>query len=118
MTSGSGSGAGASDAASAFRATAALRRAFVYWRQWGLHIRPRPSFWLGWTGKSLGSASWASMPKRVEPMQRRVWVSVVMVVVSFGRSRASRRDASHESLGMRPDATSSGRNDTVMTPST
>ena len=36
----------------AFRATAALRSAFVYSRQCGLHIRPRPSFWLGWTGKS------------------------------------------------------------------
>jgi hypothetical protein len=84
-SSGATSVAGAGSASALFRATAALRSAFVYWRQWGLHMRPRPSFWLGWTGKSPGSASWPSMPKREEPTQRRigVLVSVVMVVISI-----------------------------------
>jgi hypothetical protein len=34
-------------------------------------MRPRPSRWLGWTGKSSGGASWASIPNFAEPMQRR-----------------------------------------------
>ncbi len=42
------SGAAASSAA--VRASAAFRRALVYWFQCVLHIRPRPSFWLGWAG--------------------------------------------------------------------
>jgi hypothetical protein len=34
----------------------------VYWLQWGLHIRPRPSFPLGWIGKSPEGASCAAIP--------------------------------------------------------
>jgi hypothetical protein len=48
-----------------------------------LHIRPRPSFWLGWTGKSVAGASCASIPKRVEPMHlRRSAMSVVLSLLA------------------------------------
>ena len=56
----------------AFRARAALRSAFVYWFQWALHIRPRPSFWLGWAGKSAAGASCASIPNFADPMHLRM----------------------------------------------
>ena len=58
-------------------------RPAVYWFQWGLHIRPSPSFWLGWTGKSATAASWASIPKRVEPMHlRRSAIADVLSLVA------------------------------------
>ena len=44
----------------------ALRSAAVYWFQWGLHIRPRPDFWLGWAGNSVTGASCATIPSVVE----------------------------------------------------
>jgi hypothetical protein len=70
---GTGSGSGVSASASAaFLAIDALRSAFVYAFQWTLHIRPRPSFWLGWTGKSAAGASCASIPNFAEPMHRRM----------------------------------------------
>jgi hypothetical protein len=73
---GSGSAPG-SDVADA----AAFRKAAVYWFQYTLHILPRPSFWLGWTGKSATGASWASISKRAEPMHLRR--SVMSVVLSL-----------------------------------
>ncbi len=74
--------AGASWPSSALRASAALRSALVYWFQWGLHIRPRPSFWLGWAGKLPVGASWASMPYLADPMHLRIFA------MSFLRSLA------------------------------
>jgi hypothetical protein len=50
---------------------AAFRSTVVYWFQWGLHIRPMPSFWLGCFGKSSAGASWGSIPNRAEPMHLR-----------------------------------------------
>ena len=65
----------------ALRVTAAFRSARVYWFQWGLHIRPNPSFWLGWAGKSLAGASCASIPNFADPMHFRM--SAMSVVLSL-----------------------------------
>jgi hypothetical protein len=65
----------------ALRASAAFRSAFVYWFQCVLHIRPRPSFWLGWTGKSSIGASCASIPNFADPMHLRI--SAMSVVLSL-----------------------------------
>jgi hypothetical protein len=59
----------------------ASRKPFTYAFQWGEHITPRPSFREGCFGNSLVGASWASMPKRVEPLQRRRVVLLVVIVV-------------------------------------
>ena len=72
MTSASGSGAGAFPPPPPCVPPRPCAGRSCTARQWGVHIRPRPSFWLGWTGKSSASASCAWMPKRVEPMQRRI----------------------------------------------
>jgi len=52
----------------ALRVFASRARAVVYWFQWTSHMRPSPSLWLGWTGKSATGASCGSIPKRAEPM--------------------------------------------------
>jgi hypothetical protein len=73
-------GGTASASLAAFRAFASRARPAVYRFQCGLHIRPRPSFWLGWLGKSAMGASWASIPNRAEPMHRRR--SGIVIVLS------------------------------------
>ncbi len=69
-------------ASAALRARASLRSALVYWFQWGLHIRPRPSLWLGWAGKSPTGASCASIPNFADPMH------FLMSAMSFDLSLA------------------------------
>jgi hypothetical protein len=55
-----------------------------------LHIRPRPSFWLGWAGNSLTGASCASIPNLADPMHLRM--SVMASVLSLADAHlASRR---------------------------
>ena len=66
----------------AFLAFASRARPAVYWFQWGVHILPRPSFWLGWIGKSSGRASWGSIPKRADPLHRRRLVASSVIVVA------------------------------------
>jgi hypothetical protein len=83
-------GSGATSAALA--AVDAFRRAVVYWFQWTLHIRPSPSFWLGWTGKSSTGASCASIPKRVEPMHMRS--SAISFVLSLAVAHLTTRRTS------------------------
>jgi hypothetical protein len=54
-------------------------------------MRPRPSLWLGWLGKSSIGASWDSIPNRAEPMHRRrsamaVVLSLAAAGLAVGRS--------------------------------
>jgi hypothetical protein len=46
-----------------------------------LHIRPRPSFWLGWAGNSVTGASCGSIPNRSDPIHVRM--SAVAFVLSL-----------------------------------
>ena len=56
----------------------------------GLHIRPRPSFWLGWAGNSVTGASCASIPNRSDPMHMRMFA--MSLVLSLADAHlASRR---------------------------
>jgi hypothetical protein len=83
----------------ALRARAALRRPVVYAFQWGLHIRPRPSFWLGWAGKSVTGASCASIPNLVDPMHLRM--SVISLVLSLANADLALRRTSITLLARR-----------------
>src|SRR5207249_9431726 len=84
-------GALASPSAAVFRAFASRARPAVYAFQCGLHIRPRPSFWLGWLGKSSTGASWGSIPNRAEPMHlRRSVITVVVLSVAAARLAVGR----------------------------
>jgi hypothetical protein len=54
-----------------------------------LHIRPSPSFWLGWAGNSVTGASCASIPNRSDPMHLRMSAmsSVLSIVDAHLASR-------------------------------
>jgi hypothetical protein len=77
----------ASTASVAFLAIEALRSAFVYAFQWTLHIRPRPSFWLGCTGKSAAGASCASIPNRADPTHLRLAPASGVAALRFAKDR-------------------------------
>ena len=76
----------------ALRASAAFRSALVYWLQWVLHIRPKPSFWLGWAGKSVTGASCASIPNFADPMHLRM--SAMSLVLSLANADLALRRTS------------------------
>jgi len=79
-----------------------LRSALVYAFQWGLHIRPRPSCWLGCAGKSVIGASCASIPNLVDPMHLRM--SVISFVLSLANADLALRRTSITLLARRRKA--------------